>query len=635
MNSRAPQTSEDGRSLDSNSDSMAQFSENKISKLLAECLEEARCLHPGSLAARAVPLTRDLEVEGPFTTVCKLASGGTATVYLAVDHRADAAERLVVVKQYSPAFTHSHDFSAQFTRELSLARTVNHPSVCRLFDYGRSSNGYYIATEFLQGEPLESALTAPAFRTVANRSPRLLAHLIAELAEGLHALHTIKGAAKPVHGDVTPDNLFVLYDGHVRVANFGTAWIRELSQKREASDKSYLSPEQLEGSAFDARADIWALGVVLWELLAGKKLFHCTTNLEAVVEILSREIPSPFTETSQVTTELTRIVLKCLARDPDDRYRSARELSLELERFLAQSGGPVAQTEVVAWLTRLFPNGADRCLGMLELAAAVPAPLSQFADSFGSAPPVSYAYTPASEDEVEHTTQIYAPKVDENTLRSLELPLQSRKGPRAPRRLMGDADAWHTTFAPFAAAFAIVLLGFFAGHQTFSRTRSASSPAAVPTFEIERKHAPPVAAAAVLAPTVSEPSANPAELGATEDTTQPPIDFDADEVDSQPTPNSAKVAPRREGTPARTTPKSAPPSPSSTLTTQLGDVYVTTPGGGDVYEHGRYLGRAPGGFALTPGWHTLLVKSGDEDRMAGVDVPAGAAVVVTLPAGNH
>ena len=268
--------------------------EHDISKLLSESLEEARGLHRANFCAAAVPLTRDPETDGPFTTVCKLASGSSSTIYLAVDRRADAAERLVVVKHYLRAFTQGPDFAAQFSRALSPARALNHPSVCKLLDYGRVGGSYYTATEFLQGEPLSDALSTPALQSLSNRSPRLLAHLISKLAEGMHALHTLhagRGAAKPVHGDVTGRHMFVLYDGQVRVTNFGTAWMHELSGA--SSDKSYLSPEQLEGSTPDARADIWALGVVLWELLAGKKLFHCSTNLETVVEILARPIASP------------------------------------------------------------------------------------------------------------------------------------------------------------------------------------------------------------------------------------------------------------------------------------------------------------------------------------------------------
>ena len=650
MNHRARQSTSDNRPL--RSENTAHLSESNISKLLSESLEEAQGLRWGNFSAAAVPLTGDPETDGPFTTVCKLASGSTSTTYLAVDQRADAAERLVVVKHYLRACTQGQDFSAQFTRELGLARAVNQPSICKLLDYGRVAGSYYIATEFLQGESLSRALATPALQSLGNRSPRLLAHLIANLAEGMHALHTRQtstGNAKTVHGDITTNHVFVLYDGQVRVTNFGTAWINELSQKRAASYKSYLSPEQLEGSAFDARADIWALGVVLWELLAGKKLFHCTTNLEAVVEILARPIPSPCPDNPQVTTELERIVLKALARDPDERYRSAGELALDLEAFIARSGGPVAPTEVVAWLGRLFPNGADRCLGMLELAGNVATPLPRFTDSFGSAPPVSYAYTPASEDEVENTTQIYGPKFDESTLRSLEWPrgifeasATTLRRPRRPAKF-----AWRTAFVPFAAAFAIVLVGFVAGHETLSRSRASA--AVAPTLELERKHAPPVAAALVLKPTPGD--SLPAAADEDEDEWSLPesdpredaaealhVDFDADENansnDSKSSAIASEIAAPVGRSFARTTPKPAPSSTPSPIATQPGAVFVTTPGGGDVYERGRYLGHAPAEFELSPGWHTLLVKSGEDNRVATVRVAAGSAVVVSLPAGK-
>lgn len=634
MNNRARPTPADTHPRRPNADTAAQLPDSKISQLLAECLEEAKDLYPSSCSELPVPLTRDLGAHGPFTVVCKLATSSTAIVYLAVDQREICAERLVAVKQYLPTITQGPEFSARFTRQLSVASMVNHRSVCKLLDYGTTGSSYYTATEFLQGEPLSSVITAPALRDAANRSPRLIAHLIANFADGLHALHAIKGAGKPAPGYVTPDNLFVLYDGQVRVTNFGTAWIRDLSPKRSASDESYLSPEQLEGSVHDGRADIWALGVVLWELLTGEKLFQCTTNLEAVVEILARQIPSPAAGNPQVSSELEHIVLKALARDPKERYRSARELSLDLEDFIARSGGPVARTEVVAWLTRLFPNGVDRCLGLLELAATVTKPRARFADSSGSAPPVSYAYTPAAEDNGEHTTQIGAPQQDEGTLRSLEFsnPPMTLRGPKANAQ-----RGWRETFAPLAAGFALVLCGFFAGHAAFSRARIGAS-ASAPAVELEQKRsasgAAPLAAAFALKQTTDQhPFAAPSTDSANNTNAAPHVDFDLDEVSSNSSPTATPPAAPKTAGPMQANPKSTlSTSTPKALAAQPGAVFVSTPGGGDVYERGRYLGHAPAQFLLSPGWHTLLVKSGGGDRTATVQVHAGAALAVNVPA---
>jgi len=636
MNSRARQSLADHRSPHFQPENTANLSESKISKLLAECLEEVKALHPGTFAGLSTPLTQDPEADGPFTTVCKLASGNTAIVYLAVDHRPGAAERVVAVKHYRSAFTEGRDFPAQFTRTLSVPRAVDHPCVCKLFDYGKTGTSYYTVTEFLQGEPLSGAFAAPAAQSLGNRSPRLLAAIVANLAEGLHAIHslrTARGTAKPVHGDITSDNLFVLYDGQVRVTNFGTAWIHERSQKRAPLDKSYLAPEQIEGSTVDARVDIWALGVVLWELLAGKKLFQCTTNLEAVVEILARHIDAPSVYNSLVTLELDRIVLKALARNPDERYGSARELSVALCHYLERSGGSVAPSEVGAWLRRLLPNGADRCRGLLELAGTVPTALPRFADSFGSAPPVSYAYTPTTEDELENTTQIYVPKIDESTLRSLEWPLGSRQDPATLRRPRRNPETrWRTTFAPFTAAFVIVFVGFFAGHATFSRARVGASPTGAPAVELERQPSAPIAAAYALKPAENEPASTDEHPKAPPSLERTPAPLAA--APSTQTARSSESKPNAtvHGT-ALAAPKPAPPpTTTSQLAAQPGAVFVTTPGGGDVYERGRYLGRAPREFELSPGWHTLLVKSGSDNRAFTVQVPAGSALVVSVPA---
>ena len=217
-------------------------------------------------------------------------------------------------------------------------------------------------------------------RNPALRPPRLIAHLLANLAEGLHAIHSLCTADGPVHAvhqDITPDSLFVLFDGSVRVADFGSAWIRDLLRgKHVVVDGAYLAPEQLEHGPIDARVDIWALGVVLWELLAGRRLFHSTPERRTALELRTRRIAAPSEYHPKVPAELDRIVLKALAREPSERYASARELSVDLAEYLARSGGALAgersRSVAVATLAERRGSGARNARACQQRGAPAP-----------------------------------------------------------------------------------------------------------------------------------------------------------------------------------------------------------------------------------------------------------------------
>jgi serine/threonine protein kinase len=649
MNSRARPSLEQSPASSPDGQHTTHISSETISRLKAECIEETSAPQPSSLSGMATSAAYELQLE-PFTTVCELASGTTAMVYLAVDQRLDAVEKIVAVKHYQPRLMQQRDFAERFIEEMSVARAVDHPAVCKVLDFGQIGASFYTAMQFLQGEPLSNLMAASSQPNTAPSSPRLIAHSIASLADGLHALHSLTTAEGPVgavHQDVTPDNLFVLYDGSLRVTNIGTGWIADLvGSKQGAVDKSYRAPEQLERGALDARVDVWALGVVFWELLAGKKLFRCATEREAIVEITARRIAAPSEHNPQVTAELDRIVLKALARNPNKRYASARELSADIERYLAESGGPVAKSTVAEWLMLLFPNGADRVRGLLELAnASRPLPLPASAESV---PPASGAYTHAAEAEaeVEHTTHIYPVRLEKGTLRSVQevampgpretisfkdIPSPVRRAKRAVKR------PWHTRAAPFAAAFVVVLLCFITGYAAFSRSHthgdatSAAAPARLPAAALQP--APTSAAARPLAPSPADNGVSPRPAPTpAPPTLTAPTSASASATQPKAALPSAALASTSHGPVKGADSKSASHNrTASTISTQPGAVFVTTPGGGDVYEGGRLLGHAPAEFELSPGWHTLLVKSGTDSRPVTVQVPAGAAIMVSVP----
>jgi len=658
MNSRARHNPAPKNGPDS--EHTAHISQETISRLKAECAPEPASPLPSSLSGLAAPVI-GTQLEEPFAMVCELASGSTATVYLAVDHRAEGVEKFVAVKRYRPEVTQRADFADLFIHEMRLARVVDHPNLCKVLDYGRAGTSYYTAMEFLQGEPLSKVLTASGFLNLTQRSPRLIARLVASLAEGLHAVHSLRtedGPAEAVHQDVTSNNLFVLYDGNVRVTDFGTAWTRDVAGKKNPANMSYLAPEQLERGALDARVDIWALGVVLWELLAGQKLFRCSSEREAAVEITARRIPPPSEHHPQVPAELDRIVLKALSRNRNKRYSSAHEFATDLEHYLSRTGEPIAPSAVGEWLVQLFPTGIERGRGLIELANTLTR-LPRVAEADEALPPISGQFTPAAQDDGgENTTHIYTARL-ENTLRSAQglsiegpvetvsfkdIPTTVRRPKRRGKRSLG------ASVVPFAAAFAVVLLGFAAGQRMFSRsaTSNVKSVPAPATQLAQHAAAPAVQLSAAIATPRSAPPKPSIVHEATPIANEPkPV---AHEAAALPAPaptlahettlatkkaaSAASNVASKEPEPVKTTiaKPAAAVATASTLATQPGAVFVTTPGGGDVYDRGRLLGHAPGEFELSPGWHTLIVKSGTDNRAVTVQVPAGAAIMVSVPA---
>ena len=333
-----------------------------------------------SLATPAAAPIASSGMAGPYHLALEIASGGMATVYLAV-HGLEGFQNTVAVKRIHPHLAKDKQFVDMFVDEAHIAARINHPYVCRVFDFGKTGDhSYYIAMEFLRGEPLSRVFEAlTPERVESPRHPTIIARVIANLAEGLHAAHTLKDThgqcLDVVHRDVTPQNLFVLCDGTVRVTDFGIARARVRSHQTEAGrikrKLSYMSPEQLNQQPVDCRSDLWSLGVVTWELLTGRRLFRATSEGETVLSVLSRPIPPPSRFAASVPRQLDAIVLRALSRDPALRFSSARELLRALETFLAGASDTVPTMDVADWVEELFPGAAQRSDGLVELAHAV------------------------------------------------------------------------------------------------------------------------------------------------------------------------------------------------------------------------------------------------------------------------
>ena len=260
-------------------------------------------------------------------------------VYLAYDSR---LRRQVAIKLLPVEFTEDKGRLSRFEREAYAASTLNHPNILTIHEIGRQDGHHFIATEYVEGESLRQSLSR------GHMELRDTLNIVIQVADALAAAHE----AGIVHRDIKPENVMVRRDGYVKVLDFGLA---KLADEASAADvkaeaptmtrvvktdpgvvmgtASYMSPEQARGLEVDARTDIWSLGAVLYELVAGRVPFEGKTTSDVIATILHREPPSLLLYRSDVPAELERIVEKALTKEREERYQLARELSVDLKRL--------------------------------------------------------------------------------------------------------------------------------------------------------------------------------------------------------------------------------------------------------------------------------------------------------------
>ncbi len=279
---------------------------------------------------------------GKYQLVRELASGGMAQIFLSVYRGLEGFNRVVAVKRVLPQMSESPEFVQMFLDEARLAARLDHPNIVRTYEFGVEAGRYFMVMEYLAGEDLNAVLNRAS--TLAQWLPvQFVAEVVSRVCAGLHFAHElVDGDGRPlglVHRDVSPGNIVVTYFGEVKLIDFGVAKATtNVVRTRTGMLKgkiSYMSPEQLRSRGVDRRSDVFSTGVVLWEMLTGKRLFARDTDAATLYAILDDEVPSVRTQRPDVPDELARIVERALARSPDDRWATAEDMQLALDRFVA------------------------------------------------------------------------------------------------------------------------------------------------------------------------------------------------------------------------------------------------------------------------------------------------------------
>ncbi|MBS2011944.1 MAG: serine/threonine protein kinase [Deltaproteobacteria bacterium] len=307
---------------------------------------------------------------GRFDVLGKIAVGGMASIYLGRDAEGGATVALKVMK---PEISEDDELVKMFVDEASLLAKLHHPNIVHTIDFGVEGRQRYIAMELLLGMPLSSVVEQCTARSL-RLDPDLVAYIGARIAEGLHhahELHDDTGASLSlIHRDVNPANVFVTFDGHIKLFDFGMArtTVRTTSTTSPGVVKGklpYLAPEQIMQLPLDRRADIFGLGTSLWELLTMQRLFHRATDVETVRAVHVGPIPDVRTIVPEVPARFAAIVGKALERNREHRYPSAEALARDLAEIAAPRAAN-APARLGAMLDSLFPTERKRQAGWLK-----------------------------------------------------------------------------------------------------------------------------------------------------------------------------------------------------------------------------------------------------------------------------
>jgi len=312
---------------------------------------------------------------GRYQLLSQLGRGGMASVWVARERIApDQPERLLAVKAMRPDLGNLSDFRSMFLGEGQIIRSIEHEHVVRVYEVGEDRGILYMAMEWVEGDSLRTLI-----RVANQRRPiptEDAVRIIADVASGLHAAHELRGwdgeLRNLVHCDVSPHNILIGVNGVTKLVDFGVAnaaVLAHLDQPDHVKGKfGYMSPEQARAAPLDRRADVFALGVVLFELTTGQRLFRGRDAAHTTKLLLHGQIPTPTMLDPAYPPALERIVMRALERDLDARYASADELRAALERYLVDQRILVARAGIGKLVLRVLGDRIEQRRAEVEAA---------------------------------------------------------------------------------------------------------------------------------------------------------------------------------------------------------------------------------------------------------------------------
>jgi serine/threonine protein kinase len=316
---------------------------------------------------------------GSYDIIVKIAGGGMATIYLGRASAANGGERVAAVKVIRHDLRHDERYVRMFLDEAKILSRLSHPNVAATYEFGTDADQHFIAMQLLVGRTLLDVWEACKARKLSLQV-NWSAWIAARVAEGLHCAHELKDERDApfdlVHRDVNPSNIFLTFDGEVKLFDFGLAKTSGPSKSSAAIVKGklpYLSPEQTLQLPLDRRSDIYGLGTTLWEMTTMRRLFKRDDDSQTVMAVRAGLVPDPRATVPTYPQELWHIVRRALARAREDRYATAAELARDLDAFVASQGaGEDLNVRTGEILDALFPGEREEQARWLRRASAPP-----------------------------------------------------------------------------------------------------------------------------------------------------------------------------------------------------------------------------------------------------------------------
>jgi len=336
---------------------------------------------------------------GKYLLLDRINIGGMAEVWRGKAFGAGGFERLVAIKRILPNIAEDDEFISMFIDEAKISVQLTHANIAQIYELGQIANSYFIAMEYIPGKDMRAIFDR--CRKKAEPAPiPLVAYCVSKMCEGLDYAHRKKdGMGRDlniVHRDISPQNILISYEGEVKVIDFGIAKAAGKATKTQAGilkgKFGYMSPEQIRGLNLDRRSDVFAIGVCLYEMLTGERLFVGDSDFSVLEKVRKAEVPPPSTYNRRIPENLEKIVMKALARDVDERYQYASELGDDLQRFLITSETIFGRKDLMQYMKSTFAEDVEREKQRLQDYSAIRPPdgmLSAIEAGFSGSSPMA------------------------------------------------------------------------------------------------------------------------------------------------------------------------------------------------------------------------------------------------------
>jgi serine/threonine protein kinase len=304
---------------------------------------------------------------GKYLLLDRINIGGMAEVWRGKTFGAGGFERLVAIKRILPNIAEDEEFITMFIDEAKISVQLAHANIAQIYELGHISNSYFIAMEYIPGKDMRAIFDRCRKKGEPAPIP-LVAYCVSKMCEGLDYAHRKKDQMgrdlNIVHRDISPQNILVSYEGEVKVIDFGIAKAAGKATKTQAGilkgKFGYMSPEQIRGLPLDRRSDVFAIGVCLYEMLTGERLFIGESDFSVLEKVRKAEVAPPSTYNRKIPEQLEKIVLKALAKDVDERYQYASELGDDLQRFLITNDSLFGRKDLMQYMKATFAEDVER-----------------------------------------------------------------------------------------------------------------------------------------------------------------------------------------------------------------------------------------------------------------------------------